>query len=857
MKRKLFFVLLGLLLLSPLTLHAKSNPFVEGGIEYKAYENNDLSVIGLADKSLTNIVIPEKRQYPLVVWRNVKDIYNQAFQNEVNIVSITLPNTIKTIFGSAFANCTALASINIPSSVTYIGGYAFENCTALTTLTVPNSVTTINSNAFKDVFNVEYNGSATGAPWGAKHLNAYVEGYIAYESAAKTKIIDCHPAITGKVVIPSSVTEIASYAFDGCTGITQVTIPSSVTRIGDGAFRGCSNLTAINILTATNIPSSAMEIGNWAFARTGISSITIPASVTFVGNEICNGCTALRTVVWNAKNCSSGTSSSSNFFSGVASQITTFTFGSEVEKIPAYLCYGMSALTNITLPASITTIRDNAFNGCSGISSITIPRGVTSIASSAFANCSALTTVVWNAKNCSDASSMMYAPFYKIKSITSFTFGSEVEKIPAYLCYGMEKLTNITLPNSVTTIGGGAFQFCNNISAITIPSKVTGIGDYAFSGCTSLTTITSNATTAPACGSGVFSSVPATIPVNIPCGSLDSYKAATIWKDFTNMTEPYFYAFELQTADAAKGSVQFDKPFTCASKVAYFSAVPAEHYHFTQWSDGNTENPRTLTLTKDMTLTAEFAINQYTLTVLSDNEEQGTVTGGTTADYNTPVEISATAETGYHFMQWSDGNTDNPRIVTVSADSTLTAQFASNQYTLTVLSDNEEQGTATGGTTADYNTTVEITATAATGYHFTQWSDGNTDNPRIVTVSADSTLTAQFAPNQYTLTVLSDNEEQGTATGGKTADYLTEIIITAVPAAGYKFLQWNDDNTDNPRTVTLTEDATYTAFFMKDEATGIGQTTHVLAAEKIIRNGQVLIVRGGKVYTLTGEEVHL
>ena len=285
------------------------------------------------------------------------------------------------------------------------------------------------------------------------------------------------------------------------------------------------------------------------------------------------------------------------------------------------------------------------------------------------------------------------------------------------------------------------------------------------------------------------------------------------------------------------------------------AAIASYGYHFLQWSDGNTDNPRRLTLTQDTVLTAQFAPNQYTLTVLSDNAEQGTAAGGGTADYNTTVEISATAKTGYHFVQWSDGNTENPRNILVSQDATYTAQFAANQYTITVATANEAQGTAAGGGTADYNTTVEISATAKTGYHFVQWSDGNADNPRTIVVTKDETYTAQFAPNQYTLTVLSDNEEQGTVTGGTTADYLTEITITATPAAGYKFVQWSDGNTENPRIVTLTEDTTITALFRKDEQTGLENTTDAPVVEKFVRNNQVLIRRNGRLYTVTGQEI--
>ena len=172
-------------------------------------------------------------------------------------------------------------------------------------------------------------------------------------------------------------------AFDGCTGLTSITIPNSVTSIGQYAFSSCSNLTNITI------PSTVTSIKKGAFARcNSLTSITIPNSVTSIGQYAFSVC---------------------------------------------------SSLTSITIPDSVTSIGTNAFYECSKLTSIAIPDGVTSIGGSVFA---------------------------------------------------LSGLTSVTIPNSVTSIGDGAFASCTNLSSITIPNSVTSIVDYAFYGCGSLTSIT-------------------------------------------------------------------------------------------------------------------------------------------------------------------------------------------------------------------------------------------------------------------------------------------------------------------------------------------------------------------------------
>lgn len=176
------------------------------------------------------------------------------------------------------------------------------------------------------------------------------------------------------------------------------------------------------------------------------------------------------------------------------------------------------------------------------------------------------------------------------------------------------------------------------------------------------------------------------------------------------------------------------------------SAIPEnEHRHFVRWTDGNTDNPRLVTVTQDMTITAEFAPNQYTISTEVNDAERGSVSGGNTADYLSEVTLTATANYGYHFARWQDWNTDNPRTVQVLGDATYSAVFEKNTYTITAQSANDIQGYVSAPYQAEYLDQVSLTAYPNVGYHFTQWADGNTDNPREIVLTCDTTFTAEFA----------------------------------------------------------------------------------------------------------------
>lgn len=214
-------------------------------------------------------------------------------------------------------------------------------------------------------------------------------------------------------------------------------------------------------------------------------------------------------------------------------------------------------------------------------------------------------------------------------------------------------------------------------------------------------------------------------------------------------TPPAQYTITVTSNNAAWGTVTGGGTYNEGTTVT-LTATPANGYHFTQWNDGNTNATRTITVTADATYIASFeanAPNQYTITVQSANPTMGTVSGGGTYNAGTNVTISATANNGYHFTQWNDGNTNATRTITVTADATYIANFEADapvQYTITVQSADPTMGTVSGGGTYNAGTSVTISATANSGYHFTQWSDGNTNATRTIIVTGNATYIANF-----------------------------------------------------------------------------------------------------------------
>ncbi len=746
--------------------------------------------------NLPSIKIPEDSDYPIyihdyafsscneltsvILSEAVKYLGNSVFSYCAKLTSVEIPEKIKiTSIGSyTFYNCSSLTSIDIPSSVTSIGDYAFYGCSGLTNIEIPNSVTSIGDNAFcncSGLTSMDIPNSVTSIGSSAFY---YCFGLTSVTIGNSVTSIGnsafFHCSKLSSVTIPNSVTSIGDAAFEGCQGLTSVTIGNSVTSIGNRAFYFCSSLTSVTI------PNSVTSIGNDAFSNTGLTSVTLNS------NALVN----------------KAYTSSSNFKNIFGGQVTEYFIGDNVSGIGENAFYGCSKLSSVTIGNSVTSIGSSAFGSCKRLTSITIPNSVTEIGGGAFSECTGLTSVTipnsvdsigdYAFEYCTGLTSVAignrvkcigYGAFSGCSNLTSvhisdlaawcnITFLSKVDVyysnplenahhlylngteikdliIPNSITSigndafdGCTGLTSVTIPNSVTSIGYWAFFDCLGLSSVTIGKNVTSIGEQAFAYCTGLTSVTCFATTPPNCDDGVFQEIDCSqIPLYVPSESINAYKNAYTWEYFSKI-RAIGDAYYIVTFKDWDGTVLKTEEVEQGQSATAPTDPTRENYTFIGW-DKEFSNVQS-----DLIVTAQYTINIHTISTAVNDEARGTVTEDQQAEHLTSVELTATANYGYHFEYWeSDGKqyTSNPLTVTVTDNALYTAYFFPNTYNINVYSGNSSMGSVSAPQHAEYLDLVTLTANPKEGYHFSQWNDGNIDNPRTIVLVQDTTFTAEFA----------------------------------------------------------------------------------------------------------------
>ena len=293
-----------------------------------------------------------------------------------------------------------------------------------------------------------------------------------------------------------------------------------------------------------------------------------------------------------------------------------------------------------------------------------------------------------------------------------------------------------------------------------------------------------------------------------------------------------YYTISTEVNPTGAGSVTGGGTYQEGSSVT-LTAISNPGYMFNHWNDGITANPRTITVTEDATYTAYYDLEEYTIQVYASPEDGGTVSGGGNYHYGETATLTATPNSGYEFAGWSDGITDNPREVTVTCAAYYVAIFSevgSNYYTVTTYVNPEGAGTVTGGGTYEEGTSVTLVAEANNGYEFDHWSDGVTANPRVITVNANMSFTAFFEHIPYEISVYASPANGGEVSGGGVYYYNEVATLQATANEGYEFVGWSDGSSENPHSVTVTGDATYTATFSAVGATYYTVTTYVSPA---------------------------
>ena len=515
---------------------------------YYYIDNNDTLII-FGDGAMYNYDNDKNYYYTwdnnmiksIIIENGVTNIGSYAFEGCYNLTSVTIPNSVTSIGYSAFEGCSSLTSIDIPNSVTSIGDYAFYDCYDLTNVTIPDSVISIGADAFYDtawydkqnddivyagkvlythndssIKNITIKNGILGIS--ANAFNGYTNleyitipnsviniGYDAFYDTAWYNKQNDGIVYAGKVLykykgeipidtpieIKKETIYITPKAFEGCISLNSITIPDSVTSIGDAAFYGCSGLTSVTIgnsvtsignsafsgcsgLTSVTIPNNVTSIGNFAFENCiNIEKVIIGKNVTNIGLYVFENCKKLKTVI----NLSSLIIEKEHLRNEGSDFVNMEIINAPNGSIEGDFIFGKNGRTNI-----LCEYIGNSKN-------LTLPNDYKDdnyiIKASSFFNNNNLTNVIIP----NSVTSIGSASFYDCSELTSVIIGNGVTHIGNFSFYDCYKINNLTIGNNVALIGDKAFAYCSGLTNVTIPNSVTSIGSQSFYNCSKITSV--------------------------------------------------------------------------------------------------------------------------------------------------------------------------------------------------------------------------------------------------------------------------------------------------------------------------------------------------------------------------------
>ena len=660
----------------------------------------------------------------VVLGSSVTTIEAHAFRYCKRLDSIAIPSTVTSIGMYAFSDCSSLRSVAIPSnsSLGTIGQRAFSGCTSLKILTLPIYMTSIGSYAFYGVRCVIYPGSnfISGSPWGAGCVGKVHENGFVYSTWAKTSLV-AYIGDESTVVIPATVNTIEEQAFSGDTNITSVVIPIQVLYIGKDAFKNCTGLASVTYnaqncqITGLNDPTifqNCPNVTSFTFGDsiqqlpgrlfvglTGLPSVVLPEGITYIPYNAFYECTGL----------------------------TSVTLPSSLTSIQTYAFYGCTSLTSLTIPASVTSIAGYAFANCTGLTNLVINAEVTlsNLYGGIFSGDTNIANLTFG---CSVIPESFCSGMYHLQTITIDStvttiganamaghsethYNGTIEQWlainmvndysnPLYFSHklylGDTLVTKLHIPEGVTAISNN-FRNDTALTHIYIPSTVTSISDYAFNGCAPYwfyfkpsvpPSLASSQAFIYNLNGNTYGSL-----MMVPWQSLNAYKTATNYTTFAqNLLYPDSCMLSVNVNNPAFGAVTLDGGSMLThlyqlldTATISVTLLDAANYSYNVAADGctviDTINTNTYKVRLNRnnaypTFTVNFIGNTHHVNAVANCAGCGTVTGTNDYSYGDTVTVEATPASGYYFVRWADGSTDNPATFVCTGDTTVVAIFS-------------------------------------------------------------------------------------------------------------------------------------------------------------------------------------
>jgi uncharacterized repeat protein (TIGR02543 family) len=347
--------------------------------------------------------------------------------------------------------------------------------------------------------------------------------------------------------------------------------------------------------------------------------------------------------------------------------------------------------------------------------------------------------------------------------------------------------------------------------------------NFSFSNPTVLGSVTTNTS----------GSITANIPTNLAEGQYQIRVISTNYPLIGQNMQSIVIAAPTYTVNVAAnpsegGSVMGGGTFSQGESCTV-SATANAGYTFTNWTEnGNvvsTDANYTFNVTANRNLVANFQIQSFNITATADPTAGGNVTGGGTFNYGQSCTLTATANAGYTFVNWTKNgtqvSTNASYTFTVTESAAYVAHFQINSYNIAVSADPTVGGNVSGGGTFNYGQSCTVSATVNEGYTFINWTENgaqvSANADYTFTVNGNRTLVAHFSTQGYVITAMADPEEGGTVSGSGGYDYGEVCTLTATANTGYTFVNWTKDNTEvstEPTySFTVSESATYVAHF--------------------------------------------